>query len=249
MENCPEYGIKLFRKQFNRDVVKHLILYKITQPCKKRKKGFENMTLAEIMKSNGVADEAINAILTAMKENKIFTAGEENLDIRYGKMKADYDNLTAQHNEATMLIEQLKNSAKGNEALQGKLKEYENQIAQLEVQNKQTQLEAEIKVALLSAKASDIDYMTYKLKEKGELEIGEDGKIKGIDDKIAGLKQQFPSQFENNKANSKVIDVAELPKSEPRTSYTKQDILKKPYAERMEIYNADPDAYKEIMNK
>ena len=52
------------------------------------------MTLAEIMKSNGMTDEVINAVLSAMKKNKIFTTGEENLDIRYGKMKADYDNLT-----------------------------------------------------------------------------------------------------------------------------------------------------------
>ena len=206
------------------------------------------MTLAEIMKSKGVADALINEILATMKENKIYTGGVENFDIRYNKVKADFDNLTAQHNEATQLIEQLKASAKGNEALQGKLTEYEKQIAQLEAQNKATQLEAEIKVALLSAKASDIDYMTFKLKEKGELEIGEDGKIKGIDDKIAGLKMQFPTQFESNKANSKVIEVAELPKSEPRSNtYTKAEILKKPYAERMEIYNENPEAYTEIM--
>ena len=39
------------------------------------------MTLAEIMKSKGVADALINEILATMKENRIFTAGEENLDI------------------------------------------------------------------------------------------------------------------------------------------------------------------------
>lgn len=205
------------------------------------------MTLAEIMKSKGVSDTAINDILTAMKENKIYTGSVENFDIRYGKMKTDFENLTAQHTEATTLIEQLKASAKGNEALQGKVTEYEKQIAQLEAQNKATQLESAIKIALLSEKASDIEYMTFKLKEKGELEIGEDGKIKGIDDKIAGLKQQYPSQFESSKANGKVIDVATLPKSESRNTLTKADILKKPYAERMEIYNNDPEAYTEIM--
>ena len=35
-----------------------------------------------------------------------------------------------------------------------------------------------------------------KLKEKGELALDEDGKIKGWDDKIAALKTQFPTQFE-----------------------------------------------------
>ena len=46
------------------------------------------MTLNEILKANGVNDEAISAIAAAMKENKIYTASEENLDIRYGKLTA-----------------------------------------------------------------------------------------------------------------------------------------------------------------
>ena len=41
------------------------------------------MTLTEILKANGVADEATNKILAAMKDNSLFIAGEENLDIRY----------------------------------------------------------------------------------------------------------------------------------------------------------------------
>ena len=168
------------------------------------------MTLQEILKACGVEDAVINQITSSMKENKIFTAGEENLDIRYGKLKTDFDNLTAQHNESTALIEQLKAGAKGNEQLQGKITAYEAQVAQLQEQLKQAQLDAEIKVALLGAKATDVDYMTFKLKEKGELELGEDGHIKGIDDKLAGLKVQFPNQFEKA-SKGVVIDANPLP--------------------------------------
>ena len=172
------------------------------------------MTLQEILKACGVEDEVIGKITSSMKENKVFTAGEENLDIRYGKLKTDFDNLTAQHNESTALIEQLKAGAKGNEQLQGKITAYETQVAQLQEQLKQAQLESEIKVALLGAKATDIDYMTFKLKEKGELELGEDGKIKGIDDKLAGLKVQFPNQFEKA-GKGVVIDENPLPGGDP----------------------------------
>lgn len=98
---------------------------------------------------------------------------------------------------ANGLIEEAKKSAKGNEALQGKITEYESTITQLQEQLKQTQLDSEIKVALLAAKATDIDYLTYKLKSgDSKPEMGEDGKIKGIDDMIKGLKTQFPNQFE-----------------------------------------------------
>lgn len=173
------------------------------------------MTLQEILKKNGVEDDVIANITACMKENKIFTAGEENLDIRYSKLKGDFDNLTAQHGESTKLIEQLKAGTKNSEALQGKITAYEGQVTQLQEQLKQTQLEAEIKVALLGAKATDVDYMTFKLKEKGNLELCEDGKIKGIDDKIAGLKTQFPEQFETGE-NVGIIEPNPLPDDDGR---------------------------------
>ena len=207
------------------------------------------MTLEEILKSQGLSDEQVKTITGEMKQNKIFTTSEENLDIRYNKLKGEFDNLTAKDGESTKLIEQLKAGTKDSEKLQGQITNYETQVAELQKELKQTQLDAEIKVALLAARASDVEYMTFKLKEKGELELGEDGHIKGIDDKIAGLKVQFPTQFETGTGNLKgqVIDENKLPKSEERTGFTKDELLKKPYAERQKFYNENPEAYKEIM--
>lgn len=207
------------------------------------------MTLQEIFTANGVPEEQAKAIMDAMKTNKIFTASEENLDIRYAKLKTDHENLTAQHNESTKLIDQFKSSAKDNEALQGKITSYESQMAQLQEQLKNTQLEAEIKVALLSAKATDVDYMTFKLREKGELELDDQGHIKGIDDKIAGLKTQFPTQFESGTA-TKEVQINKLPTSEPQNKgMTRNEFLRKPYAERAAFANENPEAYKTIMNQ
>lgn len=207
------------------------------------------MTLEEILKSQGLSDEQVKTITGEMKQNKIFTSSEENMDIRYNKLKGDFDNLTAQHTESTNLIEQLKAGTKDSEKLQGQITNYETQISQLQEQLKQTQLESEIKVALLAAKASDVEYMTFKLKEKGELELNDEGHIKGIDDKIAGLKAQFPAQFGTESGNSKgqVIEENKLPTSEKRDSLTKEELLKKPYAERQQFFNENPEAYKEIM--
>ena len=66
------------------------------------------MTLQEILKAKGLDDKAIEGIIGEMKQNKIFTSAEENLDIRYGKLKTDFDALTKQHGESTALIEQMK---------------------------------------------------------------------------------------------------------------------------------------------
>lgn len=207
------------------------------------------MTLQEILKAKGMSDEDIASTIGEMKQNKIFTTQHENMDVRYPKLKADHDTLTTQHGESTKLIEQLKAGTKDNEALQGKIAGYESTIAQLQDQLRQAQLESAIKVALLGARALDVDYLTFKLREKGDLELDEQGGIKGIDDKLAGLKTQFPTQFESSSAQRQ-IDPQKLPEHDPagKGGMTKAEFLKKPYSERAAFASENPEAYKTIMN-
>lgn len=206
------------------------------------------MTLEEILKSQGLSEEQIQTVVGEMKQNKIFTTTEENLDIRYNKLKEEHDNLNSQHGEATKLIEQLKSGTKDSEKMQGQITTYEGQIAELQNQLKATQLESEVKVALLTAKASDIDYMTYKLKEKGELELGEDGHVKGIDDMIAGLKVQFPEHFENGTGNGIHIDAKPLPtNTEPKPTMTKEEFNKMGYDSRVKLKQENPELYSNMM--
>lgn len=206
------------------------------------------MTLLEILKAKGVADDVIASIVEDMKANKIFTAGEENLDVRYSKLKTDHEGLTKQLAEANTLIDGFKKSEKGNEALQGKITAYEGQVAELQKQLNETKLNAAVKVALLSEKALDVDYLTFKLKAKGDLSLDENEKIKGWDDKISALKTQFPTQFES--ATGRKVDPQKL--SDPGnkdTGYTKAEILKKPYAERAKLFEENPEAYEAAMKK
>lgn len=173
------------------------------------------MTLEELLKAQGLSDEQIKAITASMKENKIYTASEENLDIRYGKLKTDYDTMNTQHGESTKLIEQLKKDAKNDEALQGKITAYETQVANLQKELDETRLESAIKVALMNAKTDDVGYMAFKLKEGGALELDEDGNIKGIDEKISNLKTQFPTHFDSeNNPGPREIDPKPLPEGD-----------------------------------
>lgn len=106
---------------------------------------------------------------------------------------------------ANALIEQLKKGTKGDEALQSKITAYETQVQGLQEELAKTKVDAAIKVALLSEKAVDVDYLTFKLNEKlkedgGKLELDENGGIKGWADKVADLKTQFPKMFEDASA-------------------------------------------------
>lgn len=207
------------------------------------------MNLTEILNAQGITEEVANAILTAMRENKIFTASEENLDIRYGKLKTDHEGVKQQLGQANATIEDMKKLTKNQEEAQQKLAAYEQQMAQLQAQLEQTQIDADAQVELLAAgvKPDDIDYVMFKLKAKGDLERGEDGKIKGMDDKIAALKTQFPAQFAGEKRKN-ILENKLPTETEGGEGITKEALLKKPYAERMKIFNENPEAYKNAMN-
>lgn len=209
----------------------------------------ENMTLNEILQAKGITDDVIKEIAEEMKTNKIFTASEENLDIRYGKLKGQHDTATAQLKEANDLIATLKKSTEGQEDLQQKVATYEQQIATLQAQLEETQIDADVQMELLAAgvKPDDMDYVMFKLKAKGKLERGEDGKVKDMSDKIDALKTQLPNQFSGE--SKKTVQELKLP-TEPSggDAITKESLLKKPYAERMKLFSENPEAYKNAMH-
>lgn len=159
--------------------------------------------------------------------------GEYVSKAKHDALQALLDGKTTELDTANGLIEELKKGTKGNDELQGKVTAYETQVAQLQDELKQTQVDAELKVAMLAAgaKADDIDYLTFKLNSKGEkLEVGEDGHIKGIDEMLTGLKTQFPNQFDT-KQNGTVIEENRLPGSENRETEPQSlaDALKMQY--------------------
>lgn len=206
------------------------------------------MTLQDILKSKGLSDEDIKSVISEMKQNKIFTASEENLDVRYGKLKTDHENLTAEHQKSTDLIAELQKATKGQEAVQGKITEYEATIKQLQEEAVQARTESALKIGLLSAgaKADDIDYLIFKMSHDTDWkpELGDNGMIKGLDDKVKGLKTQFPNQFET--ASQKKIEEKKLDKPDDGSKISREEFMKMGYQSKLKLFNENPDLYNEL---
>lgn len=168
---------------------------------------------------------------------------------KHDALQAKYDSQSEELATANTLIAELKKGTKGNEELQGKITAYEGQVADLQAELAETKLKSAIKVALLSEKAVDIDYLTFKLeeklKEKGEsLELDENDNIKGWDSQLDGLKTQFPTMFESG---TKKIEPNKLPNGDPDNGLTRAELLKKSYKERQELFEENPEAYHAAM--
>lgn len=130
---------------------------------------------------------------------------------KYDALETDKGSVAEQLKAAQDLIAELKKNTGGDEKLQGKITEYETAISTLQNQLKEEKLESAVKIALLEAECKDVDYITFKLKEKGELSLDDAGKVKGMEDKLAALKTQFPDQFAS--AGTKKVEENRLPES------------------------------------
>ena len=178
-----------------------------------------------------------------------------------GKYDADIEklnNLLAGKNgeleQANGLILELKNGTKGNEELQGKIKTYETEtIPNLQKQLVENKTTSALKFALLSAKALDIYYLSYKVNEKlrGEgrtLELDENENIKGWDDLLSKLKTQHPTMFEAAKGGT--VEPNPLPpRANNNSGVTHEEFAKMGYQSRLKLKQEQPEVYAQMTGK
>lgn len=240
----------------------------VTPPIKTGTKKGNDMDFLKTV----LGDDLFGQVKTAIDAHN---GNEENKDkqIKLGNLgggeyvgKSKYDALQELLNgketeltSANDLIAQLKKDSKGNEDMQGKITAYEGQVADLQAQLAETKLNSAIKVALLEAKAGDVDYLTFKLnestKEKGEkLELDENDNIKGWDDKLKGLQTQFPNMFEagggagGGEGGYKPYDPKGLPKSKDDKTVTKEQFKSMTYEERVKLKKENEKLYQQLKN-
>jgi len=205
-------------------------------------------TINEILTARGLDDTTITSILDDLKANKLFFTSEENMDIRYPKLKTQHEGVSKQLQEALATIETLKKSTKGQEEAQKQIAEHEAREQALLAELEKTKVLSEAKFALKDAGALDVDYLLFKLQEKGELTLGEDGKLKDWEDKLAGLKTQLPTQFENKNGKKNILE-NKLPEdgNPGDKTVTKEEFNKMGYNSRVALRKENPELYNQMM--
>lgn len=204
------------------------------------------MTLAEILKQNGVAEDTIRAIQNDMKTAKLFTTGEENADIRLGKLKGEHESVRQQLEAAQQKIAALEADKAEHSGSQEKMDEMHRQLEAAQAALQKSRMDAAIHISLMRGGASDIDYMTWVLQQKGDaLTLDDKGNIDGWENTLASLKKKYPNQFEAS--GKKNIIENRLPDQEGHAPLSRSEILKKPYAERQKIFEENPEAFRAAM--
>ena len=201
------------------------------------------MNLKEIMLANGIDNAVIDKIASEMKANKIYTASEENLDIRYGKLKNEHTALTQQ---TTDLQSQIAQFEQLKAQLTTQAEEANNKIAEMQSENAKIKTDYALERALIEAKVQDVDYMKFKIKEKHPdgFKLDENGKIESINTVIDDLKVQFPNQFAKTE---KKIEEKKLEKSDnDNGGISSEQFSKMNYHERAKLFKENPEQYAEL---
>ena len=201
------------------------------------------MNLIEILKSQGLSDEQINTIQGEMKQNKIYTAGEENLDIRYGQLKNDHAQSQQTITDLQQQIAQLEQVKSQNASV---IEETNKKLAELQAENERIKTDNALERALIEAKVQDVDYMKFKLKEKHPdgFKLDENGKIESINTVLDDLKVQFPNQFAKVE---KKIEEKKLEKSDDNNGgISSEQFSKMNYHERAKLFKENPEQYAEL---
>lgn len=142
----------------------------------------------------------VDAVMNAFKEEFPKHAVPKDVyNEQAGKLKA-----------ANSTLDTLKKTNKDAEELQQKITDYEAKVQQLETERSEERKTYAIKEALQKEGVSDVEYMMFKL---GKLEVGKDGNIVDLDNKVKALKETnptfFASEAENNEPGAQGYQVVD----------------------------------------
>ncbi|WP_251860398.1 phage scaffolding protein [Clostridium sp. Marseille-Q2269] len=138
------------------------------------------------------------------KEQIDSVMAENGKDIESEKEKitsttTELEDIKTQLKEANTTITDLKKNNGDNEALQTKVKEYENTIktqkADYDTKVRNLTLDSAIEKALTNAKAKHSDLLSNKI-DRDKLVINEDGTVTGLDEQLKGLKENYKDLFQ-----------------------------------------------------
>ncbi len=213
------------------------------------------MNLIEILKAKGVSDELIAAIQEDMKANSIYTASEENLDVRYSKLKNQNDTLKADYENLKNDHETLKQSAGDSAELLKQAGEKDATIVALQKQLADEKWRNRARLCLMQAGADDVGYVLYKLEESmtkdgKERKLNDADDIDGWEDLLKNVQAQIPQHFpkpEKAEEEYQVFSPNQLKNGNGKEpSVTKEKFRGMSYEERLALKQKNENQYRQL---
>lgn len=194
----------------------------------------------EFLRGLGVDEEHIKKIIDehhdSLRNHKDKAEKAESLQEQLDKANQEIANRDKQ-------ITDLKSSKEGDyNDLKNKLDQYIKENEQYQSQMKELELNSAIKLAVAKDANDANDILAFINKE--ELELQEDGTVKGLDDAVKKLQESKPYLFAENQPSGRTPNDGESLKG--KGAITKDDFKNMSYTEHVALLNNDPEKYREL---
>ncbi|HAR7142613.1 TPA: hypothetical protein I2T90_07120 [Staphylococcus aureus] len=140
-------------------------------------------------------------------------------------------------------IVKLQDSVKDDSEIQKELEELKNQNSEWETKYKETQLNNAVKLAVAKEANDANDILAFI--NKDELELADDGTVKGLDEAIETLKESKPYLFVSSKPTGNTPQGG----GNPDSGVTKEKFDNMSVAERNELYLNDRETFEKLVNQ
>ncbi|MFR2837848.1 MAG: phage scaffolding protein [Zhenhengia sp.] len=161
------------------------------------------------------------------------------------KAKADYEDVKAQLETAHATITDLKKNNVDNEKLQNKVTEYETEITKLKDEAAKKDFNYRLEDALKGSKAKNLKALKALLDmDKVKLE---GDKFTGLEEQLTALKESDAYLFDAEEQQPPQLGGFKPTNTGGASKgITKEQFHKMSYSERAELYNAQPEVYKQL---
>lgn len=161
---------------------------------------------------------------------------------RLNDKNAEIDELKAEITNRDEQIAKLQDSVKDDSELQKELDEVKNQNAEWQTKYKESQLNNAVKLAV-AKDANDADDILAFI-NKDELELQDDGNVKGLDKAIESLKESKPYLFAESKPSGRTPDDGK----NVNGGITQEEFNNMSVAERTNLFVNDRKTYDTLIN-
>lgn len=192
----------------------------------------------------------LNAVLTQFEngeidKQKVIDSIEENNSgmvprSRLNDKNAEIKDLKEEITNRDSQIEKLEKSVDQDSELQKELEQLKQSNADWQDKYQQSQLNNAIKLGVAKDANDPNDILAFI--KTDDLELQDDGKVKGLDDALKNLRESKPYLFAYTKPTGRKPEDG----SNPQGGITKEQFDKMGVAERNELYTSNPDTYNQL---
>lgn len=161
---------------------------------------------------------------------------------RLNDKNAEIDELKAEITNRDEQIAKLHDSVKDDSELQKELDELKDKNAEWQTKYQESQLNNAVKLAV-AKDANDADDILAFI-NKDELELQDDGKVKGLDKAIESLKESKPYLFDESKPSGRTPDDGKSVNG----GVTQEEFNNMSVAERTNLFVNDRKTYDALIN-